>query len=112
MEKATVSKRRVWPWVVLAVIALIAATLTYGYHRAKPYATIGATYLAKQMCSCVFVTGRTEGSCRAEFKPDIDRFSVKVDRTGAPTQGRVTASLAMFAGAATYEDGYGCTVAK
>jgi len=91
------------------VLILIGAAVAYVMIR--PYAQIGATYIAKQMCSCVFVAGRSEASCRAEFEPDIHRFKVAV-RHGKPGHGGVRASMVIFSGAARYAEGYGCTVAK
>ena len=96
-------------WAGLAVLlAVLVAGGAYGWRRTAPFAEVGGVYIAKQMCSCVFLTGRTEGSCRAEFKPDIDRFTVAVDRPRA----RVSTSLAVFKAEATYAEGYGCTVAR
>ncbi len=93
------------------LVALIAAGL-WGYGKAAPYAQIGGAYIAKQYCSCLFVTGRSETSCRAEFEPDIDKFSVRTDRSGLPARAKVTARIAIFAAEATYADGYGCTLSK
>ena len=44
---------------------------------------IGSAYVAKQLCSCLFVAGRSEASCRPEFKPQIDAAKVVVDRCPA-----------------------------
>ena len=100
-----------WRWIVGGLIVLILIGAGVGYVMVRPYAQIGATYIATQMCSCVFVAGRTEASCHAEFEPDIDKFKVSV-RHGKPGHGGVRASLVIFSGAARYTGGYGCTVAK
>ncbi|QUD86216.1 hypothetical protein [Phenylobacterium montanum] len=94
--------------VLLAMLALA----VWGGRQLAAYAGIGGTYVAKQYCSCLFVTGRSEASCRAEFQPDIGKFKVAVDRSRMPASAAVTARLLMFQGRATYADGYGCTVAK
>lgn len=104
-------RQRLWAALALLVLLLLAGGV-YAYRRIAPYGQTGGAYIAKQLCSCVFLTGRSEASCRAEFKPDIDRFAVRVNRSGAPARGRVTATLAVFRGEATYAEGYGCTVAR
>ncbi|MGI8839423.1 MAG: hypothetical protein ACR2F8_01340 [Caulobacteraceae bacterium] len=73
---------------------------------------IGAAYIAKQMCSCLFVVGRSEASCRAEFKPDIDPFAVAIDRAGLPARAMVNAAAGPVVGEATFSRGYGCMVAR
>ena len=100
-----------WRWIIGGLVALILVGAGAAYVMVRPYAQIGATYVAKQMCSCVFVAGRSEASCHAEFEPDIDRFKVSV-RRGKPGHGSVRTSLAIFSGVARYAEGYGCTVAK
>jgi hypothetical protein len=73
---------------------------------------IGAAYIAKQLCSCLFVVQRAEASCRAEFRPEITAFTVAVERAGAPDGGKVTASLGPTVSEATYSPPYGCVIAK
>jgi ABC-type phosphate/phosphonate transport system permease subunit len=110
---ASAPKRRRWlRWTLLAVLLVLIGGATYGYNKVAPYARIGGTYIAKQYCSCLFVTGRSEASCKAEFKPDIDRFTVSVDRSGLPAKASVKTRLAIFSAEATYDSRYGCTVAK
>lgn len=105
-------KSRLWIGAGAILLAAVIAGGIWGYGKAAPYARIGGAYIAKQYCSCLFVTGRSEASCTAEFQPDISRFSVSVDRSGLPARAKVTTRLALFSDEATYADGYGCTVAK
>ncbi|MDB5471494.1 MAG: hypothetical protein JWR84_3054 [Caulobacter sp.] len=98
-------------WLIAGAVALI-AVLALAWVKLAPWPRTGATYLAKQMCSCLFLTGRTEQSCRTDFGDYVNRFTVRIDRTGLPRTAKVTASLAMFRGEAVYEDGYGCRIAR
>ncbi len=104
------SRYRTWAGAALLAIALAAGA--WAYRTFTPYPRIGAVYVAKQYCSCLFVAGRSDRSCRAEFEPDIDRFSLSVDRSRLPARARVSARLAVFSGEATYADGYGCSVSR
>lgn len=73
---------------------------------------IGAHYIAKQMCSCLFVAGRSEASCRTEFKPAIDNFAATLDRHRLPDAAKVTARAPGVTGEATYDRRYGCVVSN
>ncbi len=77
-----------------------------------PIVQIGSAYFAKQLCSCLFVVGRSEASCRAEFKPRIDIFKIAIDRSGLRRAARVTASLGPVSALATYDARYGCVIAR
>lgn len=106
------TKSRILRSIGLGLLVVLIAGGVWGYRQVAPFARIGSTYIAKQYCSCVFVAGRSDASCRSDFEPDIDKFSITADRSALPARGKVTARLAMFAGEATYADGFGCTVAK
>lgn len=93
-------------------MAALAALLALAWTQLAPWPRTGATYVAKQLCSCLFLTGRDEASCRTDFGDYVNRFTVRVDRTGLPRTARVTASLAGFRGEAVFEDGYGCRIAR
>jgi hypothetical protein len=112
MAKSGKASVKPWRWVGAVIGVLLMIGLGWGYLVVKPYGEVGTTYIAKQLCSCVFVTGRGEASCRGEFEPDIGKMSVAVDRSGLPARGRVTARLAMFANAATYQPAYGCRIER
>ena len=99
-------------WIVGGLLVLIIAGVAIAYVLISPTAKIGGVYIAKQMCSCIFVADRSEASCRAEFQPYIDRgFQVSV-RHPKPGHGSVRTRLYIFSAAAKYTVGYGCTVAK
>lgn len=98
-------------WLVAGGLALL-TLLALAWTQLAPWPRTGATYVAKQMCSCLFLTGRTEASCRTDFGDYVNRYSLAVDRGGLPRTARVTASLAMFRGEAVYDQGYGCRIAR
>ena len=79
---------------------------------APPIIKIGSAYFAKQYCSCLFVVGRSEASCHAEFKPLIDVFKITVDRTGLPDSAKVSTKAGSAEGEATYDRRYGCVLSK
>ena len=96
-------------WAAMGAISILAATTgaTAAYRTVGPYGHIGTNYVAKQLCSCVFVAGRTEAGCRKEFEPDISRFEVEITRSGA--RGEVRTRLALFDGHARFEPKFGCS---
>ena len=97
--------------VVAAVVVVLVAGGAWAWRRYAAYPQVGSVYLAEQMCACVFVAGRGEPSCRAEFEPDIKQFDVKVSQAGAD-HGEVSTRLLIFKGAAKFERGYGCTITR
>jgi hypothetical protein len=105
-----VSGKRIWTAFAAASGLVGVSMAVAGYRSVGPYGRIGAQYIAKEMCSCVFVTGRKESGCRQEFEPDIQKFDVQVRRGATPDRGEVRTRLAIFEGRATYEKAYGCTL--
>ena len=107
-----------WFGLVLAAAALAMAPMTRAAD-APPSAPpspavvkIGAAYVAKQLCSCLFLTGRSETSCRAEFKPQIDQAQVAIDRRGLPARAKVGLTLGPILAQASYSRRYGCVLVK
>ena len=62
-------------WVVriaAAVLALLlAAGVAFGPQTYRDV-QVGTGYLAKQMCSCIFVAGRDVDSCRSDMPKSMD----------------------------------------
>jgi len=58
-------------WVLLVVGALVWESL-------RDRSSIGAGYVAKEVCSCVFVGGRDLASCRADVPATMDRVQVEL----------------------------------
>ena len=73
---------------------------------------IGSAYVAKQLCSCLFVAGRSEASCRPEFKPQI-ATPPRWSWTGAlPERGRVEVTLLSTTARAGYDRRFGCVLGR
>ena len=110
---ASVKADRPWlRWAIFGGLLVVLAAAAFAWRQFTPLPRIGAVYVAKQYCSCLFVAGRSESSCKAEFKPNIDQFKLKVDRSDLPRTASVDASLLIFSGRATYDSRYGCAIAK
>lgn len=105
-----------WAWTIVGFLAVTAAIgAAYEYRQLAPYGRVGTAYLAKQYCSCRYVAGRSDQSCHAEFKPDIDRFHVTAEQTpasGAPSSATVTARMLVWSGEARFTKGFGCSLVK
>lgn len=54
--------------IVLLLVAVLFAILMY---YAKQYGTIASGYMARQMCSCLYVQGREETSCLKDMEAGI-----------------------------------------
>jgi hypothetical protein len=58
-------------WLLLVVGALV-------YERARDLSTIGAGYVAKELCSCVFVGERSLASCRPDIPETMQRVEAEL----------------------------------
>ena len=94
--------RRRLAFVVVA-LALAGAASAYGHLRGM--ASVGAGYVAKEMCSCVFVAGRDLESCRPDVPESMDRVRAELLPDGV--RGFVPALAERVA---RYEPGFGCTL--
>ena len=85
-------------WVLLVVGALV-------FERARDTSSIGAGYVAKEICSCVFVGGRNLDSCRPDIPKSMDRVQIEQSKD------RVRAFVPYLAERiARYEPPYGCVL--
>jgi hypothetical protein len=102
-----------WRYVILGFVCLVVLISgSWLWRWMAPYGRIGTTYIARQYCSCVFVSARSEASCRRDLAPDVKWFDIITDHAGSPERGQVKARLALFSARATYKRGFGCAVAK
>ena len=96
-----------WRWIVLGVVAAVLTVGGYFGWRTAVAADVGAAAMAKVVCSCVFVEGRSLASCRADDAPGFESVDVRVDEAGKSATGTV---LGLVSRRATYQDGYGCVL--
>lgn len=92
--------------VILAAIAVVGTVAAVAGPRLVTLVTVGAGYTAKQMCSCLYVSGRSHESCAREPESPADTL---VKWTAA--DGRVRAStLGLAHATARYDEGFGCVL--
>jgi hypothetical protein len=91
--------------VALVLVALVVAAVAYGRARIAPQADVGAAWMAKHMCSCVFVGGRDAAACRGDLAPEMDPVRWELDADG------VRAWVPLLAERrARFHEGSGCTL--
>ena len=93
--------------VVGAIGALVFAGGGYWTWQTSIAADVGAAAVAKVICSCVFVEGRSLESCQADQPPGFDKIQVTVDATARTATGSV---FGVIARRATFSEQYGCTL--
>ena len=92
--------------IIQIVLVALTGGIAYGGYTVYPMLEIAAAYSAKIMCSCVFVSGRTAESVKAQ---DLEAFSIvnlDVDKQNK----LVTGSVLGFSRKAVYREGLGCTL--
>jgi len=94
-------KRRI---AAVALIVLLAGG-GWGYLRLRGQAAIGAGYVAKELCSCIFVGGRKLESCRSDVPESMDMVRAELLPDGV--RGFVTGLASRVA---RFEPGFGCTL--
>lgn len=96
-------------WVALAVVLVLGAAVFLAARRHLPtLIELGPGYSAEICCACVFISGRTPESCRADLDPLARRL---VWVSVAPASRSVTAhTFGLVRRTARYHDGYGCVL--
>jgi hypothetical protein len=71
--------------VLLGVLGLVLLGGLLGFEWARDQVAVGNGYVAKELCSCVFVGARRAESCRSDVPPAMDgvRFELGSDRVRA-----------------------------
>lgn len=94
--------------IVLLVLALLIGVFLY---KAKQYGEVGAGYVARQMCSCIYVQSRDETACLRDMETSLGASAKYAKIVYFPE--KVIVSYAGFASAqAELQTGFGCSVRK
>ena len=64
--------------IAVAACLLLLGGALFAYQRARGMASVGAGYAAKELCSCVFVAGRSLASCRPDLPESMERVQVEL----------------------------------
>ncbi len=101
--------KRALGWIALIlVLGLAGAGLVYlpGFRRTT---AVGAGFVAKQMCSCVYVAGRTFESCRPDMLEVMAQ--IRSEPLAAAGETGVRAWVPLLAERrATFHEDFGCTL--
>lgn len=93
--------------IIGVIVAVLVGAGGYGVWQTSVSADVGAAAIAKVICSCVFVDGRSLESCRADDPPGFDAVSVTVNAKARSATGTVGGLISRRA---TYSEAYGCTL--
>jgi hypothetical protein len=91
--------------LALAAALLLLAGGAYAFQRLRGQASVGAGYVAKELCSCIFVGGRSLESCRGDVPESMDRVRAELLTDGV--RGFVTGLASRVA---RFEPAFGCTL--
>lgn len=102
--------RKRWIWIVVALLLLVVVGGGAWASRDQvTYAHIATGYAAKQMCSCLHVSGRTMESCLSDY-PEDARRSIKVTAEGNDV--RASVLFGAIRAQATFDGEYGCRIVE
>jgi hypothetical protein len=99
--------RRVVKWLLVLVLVLALGGGIYLAPRIYRLCNIGAGYIAKQMCSCVFVGERDFAACRVDMPPDMVNVHAELLAEGNGVRAWVRGVVSREA---RYTPGTGCTL--
>lgn len=100
--------RKRWIWLVVLVVLI--AGLAGGAWASRDqvtYAHIATGYAAKQLCSCVHVSGRTLDACMADYPEDVRR---NITITSEEDQVRASVLFGAISSEAAFDGEYGCRI--
>jgi hypothetical protein len=93
--------------ILLVLLALLGIAGLLGWRRIHFQAEVGAGYVARELCGCVFLAGRSLASCLPDLPPEMEPVRAEL-LEGEPG---VYARVPLFAWrTARYEPKTGCTL--
>lgn len=93
---------------IIAAISTIGLAIgAYWAWQTSIAAGVGAAAMAKVVCSCVFVDGRSLDSCRADDPPGFEGIPVTIDANAKTATG---STFGLIKRRAIYSEAYGCTL--
>ena len=95
--------RRLYGWVALAVLALLA----WYWKPINSHAATAAAYGARIGCSCRFVAGRELADCRKDFEPGMGLVMLSEDAEARSVTARL---IPLASQTATFREGSGCVL--
>ena len=102
--------RKRWIWlIVLVVIVAAVAGGAWASRDQVTYAHIATGYAAKQICSCLHVSGRTLDSCIADYPEDVRR---NITVTSEGDNVRASVLFGAIRSEATFDGEYGCRIVE
>jgi hypothetical protein len=94
-----------WTLIGVAWLVFVGGALAYEYFGAQ--ISVGAGYVAKEVCSCIHLGGRCLASCR----PDVPAYMDGIVAEELSDGRGVRAFIPLFAErVARYEEGFGCAL--
>lgn len=97
-------------WIGLIVLVVIVAAIAGGAWTSRDqiaYARIATGYAAKQLCSCLHVSGRSLESCLADY-PEDTRRDITVAAEGEDV--RASVLFGAIRSDAVFDGEYGCRI--
>jgi hypothetical protein len=101
-------KRWIWAIVLVVLVAGIAGG-AWASRDQVTYAHIATGYAAKQLCSCVHVSGRTLEACMADYPEDVRR-NITISSEGDNV--RASVLFGAIGSEAAFDGEYGCRIVE
>lgn len=96
--------KRKW-LLIIGVLAVLFGIGMWSSRETFATARVGAVYVAKQTCSCLFIAGRPLDSCHTDFDTEAVR---PLDVSVSDNNVTVSAFGGLISARARYDRGYGC----
>ena len=96
-------------FAILGVLAITVAAIWYVWIGPQvAYAKVATAYGAKKVCSCLYLTNRSEASCLTDFTEDVSavNFEITPKAVSAHVLGGLVSETAQ------YVEGQGCRLVQ